>query len=351
MSNELSGRAQTVLGCVDPSTLGHTQTHEHLSLVYECAYYPARPEDKHRETLPFSLENLGWIRQYPYSHRPNLIMNDEYDAITEEMKLYKKTGGGTIVENTTKGIGRDMKFMKRVAEETGVNVVAGSGYYEESSLPAGSLNNVTEEQLVSEMTNDILHGCDGTDIRCGVIGEVASVWPITANEKKVLRATAAAQAAVGCGVIIHPGRHWEAPFEICRILQEAGGDVRKTVMSHLDRTIEDYGKLAEFAATGMLCEYDLFGVEVSFYQRCPTFDMPSDAERINRIIHLVKEGYGDQVVIGHDVHTRHRLMKYGGHGYCHILKNVVPKMRAKGMSEEVINKILVENPKRWLTFK
>ena len=60
------------------------------------------------------------------------------------------------------------------------------------------------------------------------------VYDFPVNEKKVLRATAAAQAAVGCGVIIHPGRNWEAPFEICRILQEAGGDVCKTVMSHLD---------------------------------------------------------------------------------------------------------------------
>ena len=59
----------------------------------------------------------------------------------------------------------------------------------------------------------------------------------------------------------------------------------------------------------MLCEYDLFGIEVSFYQkRNPDFDMPSDAERINRIMHLVQEGYGDQVVIGHDVHTKHRLV-------------------------------------------
>ena len=46
-----------------------------------------------------------------------------------------------------------------------------------------------------------------------------------------------------------------------------------------------------------------------------------------------------------------RQMKYGGHGYSHILKNVIPKMRCKGLSETIIQKILVENPKRWLTFK
>ena len=54
-----------VLGCADPDSLGHTQTHEHLSLEYHCAYYPALSEDEPKENVPFSLENLGWIRQYP----------------------------------------------------------------------------------------------------------------------------------------------------------------------------------------------------------------------------------------------------------------------------------------------
>ena len=67
-----------------------------------------------------------------------------------------------------------MKFYYRIYIKTYL-----LGYYEESSLPVGSLNSVTEEQLVTEMTQDILNGCDGTNIRCGVIGEVASVWPIT----------------------------------------------------------------------------------------------------------------------------------------------------------------------------
>ena len=57
----------------------------------------------------------------------------------------------------------------------------------------------------------------------------------TDTERKSLQASAIAQAQLGCGVIIHPGRNPEAPFEIARVLQEAGGDLQKTVMSHLDR--------------------------------------------------------------------------------------------------------------------
>lgn len=66
---------------------------------------------------------------------------------------------------------------------------------------------------------------------------------------------------------------------------------------------------------------------------------------------LIDEGYEDRILMAHDVHTKNRLMKYGGHGYSHILKNIVPKMLIRGISQDKIDKILLANPKRWLTFK
>lgn len=66
---------------------------------------------------------------------------------------------------------------------------------------------------------------------------------------------------------------------------------------------------------------------------------------------LIEEGYDDKIVIAHDIHTKHRLKKYGGHGYSHILENIVPKMLTRGISQNKIDKLLLENPKQWLTFK
>lgn len=66
---------------------------------------------------------------------------------------------------------------------------------------------------------------------------------------------------------------------------------------------------------------------------------------------LVKEGYEDKIVVAHDIHTKNRLTKFGGHGYSHILKNIVPKMLRRGISQWQVDKILIDNPKRWLTFK
>ncbi|XP_031224900.1 phosphotriesterase-related protein isoform X3 [Mastomys coucha] len=206
-------------------------------------------------------------------------------------------------------------------------------------------------ELTDVLINEILHGADGTTIKCGVIGEIGCSWPLTDSERKVLEATAHTQAQLGCPVIIHPGRNPGAPFQIIRILQEAGADISKTVMSHLDRSIFDKKELLEFAQLGCYLEYDLFGTELLNYQLSPDIDMPDDNKRIRRVHFLVDEGYEDRILMAHDIHTKHRLMKYGGHGYSHILTNIVPKMLLRGLTERVLDKILIENPKQWLTFK
>ena len=67
---------------------------------------------------------------------------------------------------------------------------------------------------------------------------------------------------------------------------------------------------------------------------------------LNEILALIADGFLDQVLISHDLCMKHRLWKWGGPGYSHILDNVVPLMREKGFTEEQIQGILVENPRR-----
>ncbi|XP_076359081.1 N-acetyltaurine hydrolase-like [Tachypleus tridentatus] len=125
-----SGKVQTVLGLVEPSALGYTLTHEHLS---HCAtgkcFQPTTPPgyEKYTDT-PYILENLGWIQQYPYSHKENMIFcgSDVQQAVLDDIKLFKLNGGGSIVENTTNGLNRDLDFMQKVSVETGVNIIAGA---------------------------------------------------------------------------------------------------------------------------------------------------------------------------------------------------------------------------------
>ncbi|XP_013380141.1 phosphotriesterase-related protein-like [Lingula anatina] len=236
-----------------------------------------------------------------------MIFNDDatHSAILEETITFKRLGGGTIVENTTGDMLRNVEFMKKLSEETDVHIVAGTGFYLESVHPKG-MDTFKVEDIVEMMKMDFLVGCDGTDIKCGVIGEIGCSWPLHVNEKKCLLATGEAQAELGCPVIIHPGRHSQSPAEVVRILQEAGGNAEHTVMSHLDRTFHNDEELLEFAGLRTYLEYDHFGIEIADWQCDPTIDMPNDGERIRRIKKLFANGF-NKVVIAHDLHAKHML--------------------------------------------
>lgn len=123
-----SKKVQTVTGDVNASELGLTLTHEHLSMDFSLMY--VRPEKQpHMVNCPFTIQNLGWIQRNPFSHPYNLVLNDEEShlAVREEMKFFKSSGGRTIVENTTTGLGRNVAFLKQIAEETQLNIIAGAG--------------------------------------------------------------------------------------------------------------------------------------------------------------------------------------------------------------------------------
>ena len=127
--SSLSGKVQTVLGLVKPGTLGRTLTHEHLTMTFDCCYYPPPPSHEAISKEPIIMKNLFWIQKNPYSHKENLQLNQETEAIKEELLDFKAKGGGALVENTTTGLSRDVRTLKWLAEETGVRIIAGAGFY------------------------------------------------------------------------------------------------------------------------------------------------------------------------------------------------------------------------------
>ena len=345
--NMLQGLVQTVLGPVQPSELGPTTTHEHLYIDFSFMYRPAQDSALDLSDAPITLENLGWVRHNHYSNHANLRLMDVETAIAETA-LYKAAGGGAIVDATTIGIGRDARALQRISRESGVHVIMGAGFYVDAVHPHDmDLRNV--DVLAQRIVDDIRNGVDGTGIKAGIIGEIGCTWPLTANERKSLRAAAAAQQETGAAILIHPGRHPDAPAEILEVLAEGGADVSHVIMGHLDRTVFDTESLLRIAASGCCLEWDLFGSEGSYYPLA-NIDMPSDAQRLDLIKNVVDAGYAHKVVIAQDICTNHRLARYGGHGYAHILENIVPRMRRKGFSEDDIEAITVNNPARVLAF-
>ena len=342
------GLVQTVLGPVHPSELGATTTHEHLYADFYFMYRPAQdsPSPELADT-PITLENLGWIRRNYYSNRSNLQLLD-VDTAIEEVRKYREVGGGAIVDATTAGIGRNPNALAKISRESGVHIIMGAGFYVAAAHPE-DMNERSVDNLAREIIGDIVEGVEGSGIRAGIIGEVGCTWPLAPNERKSLSAAAIAQGETGAAILVHPGRHPDAPMEILEVLASSGADVSRVIMGHLDRTVFEFDALQSIAASGCFLEWDLFGNEGSYYPLAE-IDLPSDAQRLDCIKRISDAGYRDRIVIGQDIFTKHRLAKYGGHGYGHMVENIVPKMRRKGFSEDVIRAITVGNPARILAF-
>ena len=348
MPSKMSGLAQTVLGPVEPQELGPTTTHEHLLIDFTCMFNePVEASDRFRAHQPVTMENLGWVRYDPFRNKDNLELLDEDTAVSEAL-LYKGAGGMTVVDVTTIGIGRDPEALARIARLTGLNIVMGAGYYVDAVHP-DDMGDRTDQDLSDEMVADLTEGVGDSAVKAGIIGELGCSWPLTENERKVLIAGARAQQATGAAILIHPGRNERAPFEILDILAEAGADTGRVIMGHIDRTIHDMDTVLELAARGCYLEYDLFGWETSYYP-LSRLDMLNDAQRIGYVKGLIDEGHGDHVVLAQDIFGKHALVRYGGHGYGHILTNIVPRLREKGISAEDVTAMIVDNPSRVLPF-
>ena len=337
-----------MLGPVSPSELGATTTHEHLYIDFSFMYRPAQDSpSRELADAPIALENLGWIRRNYYSNRSNLQLMD-LDTTISEVRKYREVGGGAIVDATTTGIGRKPDALAQISSESGVHIIMGAGFYVEAVHPE-DMNERSVDDLAREITGDIVEGVEGSGVKAGIIGEVGCTWPLGPNERKSLSAAAIAQRETGAAILIHPGRHPDAPLEILELLANGGTDISRVIMGHLDRTVFEFEALLSIAASGCYLEWDLFGNEGSYYPLAE-LDMPSDAQRLGFIRRIADAGYSDKIVIGQDICTKHRLVRYGGHGYGHILENIVPRMRRKGFSEDVIRAITVGNPARILAF-
>lgn len=355
---------QTVLGLIEPEAIGITLPHEHLFIDMSC-FFVAPSGDKELAYQTISLENLSWIRSHRMSNRHNLQPFTEEEVI-HEILLFKKAGGSTIVEQTPINMGRNPLKLVNVAHATGINIVMGTGFYRETALnwgrgkgggwvarrldsyPQAFITLATEDELAEKMVHDITVG--ENDVRAGFLGEIGCSYPLTDNEQKVLRAAVIAQQQTGALLTIHPGFHEDSPLAITKILAETGANLPRTVMSHMSISVSTHQTRCCLAEKGCYLEWDLFGWEGMYPQQPTTLDIPSDQGRIRQIIGLINEGYLNRILISQDICSRIRITRYGGTGYIHILQNIVPIMKQKGMTEEQIHTIMVVNPRRAFTF-
>ncbi len=349
---ELAGKAQTVLGMVDGKDLGVTLVHEHLLIDGACIFSePAAASDRYLAFEKVSWPHLSWLRYHPYENLDNMRLLDEEEAV-EEATLYQRVGGNTIVDVTTIGIGRDPEVLARISRATGLNVIMGAGFYTGSSH-APEMAAKSEEELARQMVRDIETGVGPRAIKAGLIGEIGCSWPLQDGERKVLKASALAQRETGACLSVHPGRNRNGPFQVVEILQEAGADLSRVILCHTDARVRDHQQRLQLLEKGCTLEYDLWGWEGHFpvmWTADDYLDLPNDTQRIQEIKELIGAGYISQIVLSHDICCKTRRVKYGGWGYVHLPRYIVPMMLQRGLTAEQINTMMVENPRRLLCF-
>ncbi len=347
---DISGKVQTVLGLIEPESLGPTITHEHL-IADGGAVWFSEPDHEPERTMAHQqvgLTNLWWVRFNGFSNRDNFAITDENEAIYE-VDLFKKAGGASIVDLTTPGHGRDVVKLKNIAKSTGVNVIAATGWYISPSHPK-NVAQMSVEQLAEVMIKEIVVGIEDTGIKAGIIGEIGTSSPLNVDEVKVLRAAVLAQKRTGVPINVHPSPDRKALMEMINILKESGADPKRTVISHVDGGAFDFDTVKILGDAGYYLEFDTFGYVHWMRTKAWNTFLPSDTQRIELIVKIAAAGYLNQILLSQDIYFKDVRATYGGYGYGHIFNNIVPAMKAKGMSTEEIDTILIENPKRLLTF-
>lgn len=340
--DEMRGKAQTVLGLVDPVELGPTLMHEHL--IWNITHPSQRQPDVMGGPDPGRYWDL--LNSHVADVR-NTTQKDRAVAARATAEMVA-AGGKTVVELTIGGLEPDPEGLAQVARETGAHIVMGCGHYvHDYQDPANQDRSI--DSFAQEMIDQVQQGAWGTDVRAGIVGEIGCQWPWTDLEKRVLAGAVIAQQETGAALTIHPARHEDHPWMLVEFLRAHGADLSRTIIDHIDRTIFDDDRLFRLADAGVILEWDLFGQENTYYAHSD-IDMPNDGMRLRTIRRAIDRGHLDQVVISHDICHTIQFTEWGGHGYAHIQKKVLPHMRKRGWKESEIEAIMVGNPRRLLTF-
>lgn len=340
-------KVRTVRGDIAPEALGITLPHEHL--LVDVSLRRRTTNDPYLRRIaeaPVTMDILSDLRRNPTISADSLRLDDP-DMAMKELGFFKEAGGRSLVEQTSRWIGGDPAVLRRISEATGVAIVACCAYY--SPAVPDDVDRVSIDVLADRLVAEVTRGFAGTDIKAGIIGEIGTSWPLAPHEEKLLRAAARAQRATGAALSIHPSPFDKQAKPLLDIVASEGVDMQRVVMCHLDHVLDvEYHEA--IADRGVFIEYDRFGVEWyrSLVHSRQVF--PRDVERVAALVELIGRGHLGQILISHDVCQKIETRSYGGHGYSHILRYVVPMMKEMGIDEAGIRAMLVDNPRRMLAF-
>ena len=312
----------TAAGAIDTANLGVTLMHEHVFIM-----------------------TTEIMENYPEGWGDGA--KREADAIVRLNEL-KSRGVDTIVDLTVVGLGRYVPRIARIAAATELNIVVATGLYTYNDVPmyfhylgpGAPLGG--PEPMIEMFVRDIEHGIGDTGIKAAILKCATDEPGVTPGVERVLRAVAQAHRETGVPISTHTHAETKRGLEQQRIFAEEGVDLTRVIIGHSGDTT-DIGYLEELIAAGSYLGMDRFGVDAFL----------STEERVKTVATMCERGHAEKMVLSHDASCYFDALPEAtlpvalpNWHYLHIHNDVIPALRRRGVTDEQLTTMLVDNPRR-----
>ncbi|MGH2953811.1 MAG: phosphotriesterase family protein [Solirubrobacterales bacterium] len=325
-------QVQTVTGPIEAAELGTTLIHEHLLTRDEAVLAQWPHAGTAKEEPPYAVEPGG-----------------EYEVAVDAARGAVERGVRTIADPSAMFLGRDVDFMRRVAEATGLQVLPCTGIYTYDHLPPFFVSR-DADQIADLFVHDIERGIQNTEIKAGFIKCAADEPGVTENIEKVHRAAARASVRTGAPIMAHSRPASETAPRQIEIFEEEGVELERVQIAHTGDS-DDLDYIERVLERGVYIGMDRFGLELF---------LPYE-KRIPTVLALLERGYAERMFLSADscatldwypAETIEQLLAAGlakDWTIDIVPDRVLPDLREAGMSAEQERTMMVENARRWLS--
>jgi phosphotriesterase-related protein len=310
---------ETTAGPIEPDELGRTLIHEHLLSVSETVR-----------------------TAFPHLHDEDA----EYDRAVAAVKGVQSHRVKTIVDPSVMDLGRDIGFMSRVAQDTGIQLVPATGLYgmHYTFLPH-HFQTRDEDYLADAFVHDVEQGIQGTEVKAAFLKCAADEPGITPDVEKLHRAIARASNRTGRPIMAHSRPASETGLDQMRIFTEEGVDPNKVQIAHTGDT-DDLDYIEKLLQTGCWIGMDRFGIDLFL----------ATEPRNKTVAALCERGYAERMFLSADAcstldwYPQEMIAQLAPKWtMTYIFEEILPALGELGVTDEQITTMLDENPVRWLT--
>ena len=322
-----------VRGEIDVDELGRTLMHEHVFVLFH-----------------------DLISNAPTRWDPEAAV----EVAVEKLQALEAAGVDSLVDLTVLGLGQNIPLVQRVAARTKINIIVATGYYTYDGLPLyffGRRDDGSDaptmdppqtgpDPVVEYFVRDITEGIADTGVRASILKCATDAFGMTPGVERIVRAVAKAHRRTGVPITTHSDAPTRSGLTQQAVFAEEGVDLSRVVIGHCgDSTDLDY--LEEIAHNGSYLGMDRFGIDSR-----RSFD-----DRVATVAAMCERGFAHQMVLSHDAcgvlcgpallspaEGDKRAASPNSH-WMHLFDDVLPELKDRGVSDEQIQAMLIDNPR------